>query len=237
MQVLVCHTKETIMRKQLCAVFAGLALCAGAHADVVLGPYDFNSAQFGNTLIEGDGGVFSSSNWLNVANADPGNPGYLTGANFDTGLGNLASGLYTIGYGTAIVNGPGADLGIVTARYSDADTVRMDVSTDGGATFAGFQSYGPGLANATGVACSYFYAGGGPFACELFVTEVDLSDFGIALGASINTVAISGAPQLDLIRVAGFAAPGTVPEPGSLALGGLAALGLAAAAARRRRKA
>jgi hypothetical protein len=54
---------------------------------------------------------------------------------------------------------------------------------------------------------------------------MDLSVFGIAANASIVAVQISGAPEADLIRVAGFG--GTeVPEPSTYLLfaGGLTAL-------------
>jgi hypothetical protein len=199
-----------------------------AHAAVIsLGAYNFDSNLFGNTLIESDGGTFRSSNWLNVVNADPGNPAALTGANFDTGIANIglsSTPQYTIGYSTAIVNGAGDDLGIVSARYSVNDTFRVAVSTDG-VTFSGFQSFGPGLALATGVNTNYYYVGNAAFGSELFVTPMDLSVFGIAANASIVAVQISGAPEADLIRVAGFG--GTeVPEPSTYLLfaGGLTAL-------------
>lgn len=222
--------KKLVIASALCAAI----FVSPAQADVLLGAFDFNSLQFGDTLAQSDGGTFAAANWLNIANADPGSPGYLTGANFNTGIANIpGSPIYTIGYNTPILNGAGFDLGIVTARFSASDTVRMDVSTDGGTTFEGFESFAPGAAIATGVACSYFYSGGGPFGCELFVTPVDLSVYGLALGASINAVQISGAPELDLIRVAGFATSSSVPEPGTLALLGL---GLAGLAATRRRK-
>jgi hypothetical protein len=95
---------------------------SGVHADVFLGPFNFNAAQFGNSLWEQDGGAHSASNWLNTVNADPGNPGYLTGANFETGIANI--GLfggprsYNIGYDNPLVNVAGPDFGVVVARFS-----------------------------------------------------------------------------------------------------------------------
>ena len=46
----------------------------------------------GDTLVESDvssSSTFRARNWLNVVNSDPGNPGALTGGNFDTGIANI----------------------------------------------------------------------------------------------------------------------------------------------------
>lgn len=208
--------------------FAGVAASL-AGAQVTLDNFVFDNALFGDSLIESDGGAFSFSNWLNVVQAHPGNPGLLTGANFDTGVGNIgmsgSNPTYTIGYNAPIVNRVGDDLGIVVARYTE-DEIVLAVSADG-VNFTANKHYAPQEAFDTGVHRLYYYGGGGPFDAELFVQPVDLSDFGVALGGSITSTRVTGTPQLDLVRVAGF-----VPEPATLAVIGC---GLAALLRRGRR--
>ena len=212
-------------------ILSALAITAftGAFAQTSLDYFVFDDALFGDSLLESDGGTFSFSNWLNVNNASPGNPALLTGANFDTGIANIGlSGAptYTISYSTPIINHVGDDLGIVVARYTE-DNIVFAVSTDG-VSFSSNTVYGPSTALDTGVHKRYFYGGGGPFDAELFVQPVDLSDFGLNLGDSILATRTGGFSQLDLVRVAGFAA---VPEPGSMAAIGL---GVAFLSSRRR---
>jgi hypothetical protein len=217
--------------RYLLAVLAAATFGPSANADVMLGPFDFNSSQFGNTLTESDGGAYRNGNWLNVVNANPGNPGALTGPNFNTGIANigLLSGVpidYTIGYNTPIVNGPGPSLGFVTGYSVRTDVFHIAVSTDG-TNFTPFQNFPGTLAVDTGVSMSYFYGGSGPFATNLFVIPIDLSaSFGLPLGASVVAVRLEGQPgeEPDAFRFAGFASP--VPEPASLTLLGIGAAGL-----------
>lgn len=216
------------MKLQFC-VLAVIAAGA-AHAQTSLDTFVFDDALFGDTLLESDGGAFSFSNWLNVNNVSPGNPGFLTGANFDTGIANIGQSgnpVYTIGYNVPIFNNPGDDLGIVVARYSE-DTITFAVSEDG-VSFTADTNYGPETAIDTGVHKLYYYGGGGPFDAELFVQSVDLSDYGIAPGGSIVATRITGSSQLDLVRAAGY----LVPEPSTI--GAFAVAGLAFFARRRRR--
>jgi hypothetical protein len=193
---------------------------------LTLGEFNFNDAQFGDTLTESDNGVFRQNNWLNVKNVDPGNPGALTGANVNTGIGNIGLDgpiIFTIGYNTPIVNGAGSDLGIISARFS-ADQFGLAVSTDG-VNFTPFVNFGPKLAISTNVEKDYFYGNAGEtFHATLFVTPVDLSLFGISQDTSISAVEITAMPEGDLIRVAGLA----VPEPCASMLTslGICALGL-----------
>lgn len=210
-------SKGEVMR--FCVSLLAVAAVAAAGAQTTPDTFVFDDNLFGNTLLESDGGTFSFSNWLNVVQSNPGNPGFLTGVGFDTGIGNIGMGgistTYTIGYSTTIFNNPGDDLGVVVARYTE-DDISLAVSEDGSG-FSSIITFGPQQAFDTGVHKLYFYGGGGPFDAELFVQPVDLSDFGVAPGAGIVAARVTGSPQLDLVRVAGFQA---VPEPASmLALG------------------
>jgi hypothetical protein len=214
--------------KSAAAITGLLLLGAQSALPSTLGGFTFNDSQFGNTLAESDGGTYRNANWLNIVNANPGNPGALTGANFDTGIANIgftASPVYTIGYNTVIANDTGDDLGIVSARFSTDDTFSLSVSTDG-VSFTPSIAFGPGLAVATGVPRTYYYGGGGPYKSELFVTPVDLTAFGLASGATIEAVRVTSAPQGDLIRIAGMNATNGVPDAASTLalLGGSLAL-------------
>lgn len=213
--------KVTVASVGACAMLA--YAMTTAEAGIMLGPFEFDGARFGDSLIESDGGALSAASWLNVANADPGNPGYLTGPNFNTGIANLGlagnQSVYTIGYNNAILNVPGDDLGIVVANFS-SDDLRVSVSTDG-------LVFGPELfisaatAVDTGVVMNYFFAGSlNPVTspAALFVHPLDLDDFGVGGGASIKAIKIrdGGNSELDLIRAAAFES--AIPEPTSLLL-------------------
>ncbi len=203
------------MKFQTCIAFA---MATGiACAQTTLDTFVFDDTLFGDSLLESDGGTFSFSNWLNVVNAHPGSPGLLTGANFNTGIANVGmagiSPVYTIGYNTPIFNNPGDDLGVVVARYTE-DDISLAISADGSSFTAPITFFASSAVD-TGVHYQYYYGGGGPFDSELFVQPVDLSDYGVGLGQSILAVRVTGSPQLDLIRVAGFQA---VPEPTTMTL-------------------
>lgn len=131
-----------------------LAIGFGSAGSVSLGAFAFDNNTFGNTLVESDGGTFRIHNWVNIVNADPGNPGALTGANFNTGIANIGLGglspLYTIGYNTPIPNLAGKDLGIVSGYSVLGDTFTISASTDG-VSFGGAVAFAGSSAVNTGV--------------------------------------------------------------------------------------
>jgi hypothetical protein len=194
------------MRTVLGICFGALVAMTAQASTIMLGTFSFNSRQFGNTLTQSDGGTFLNNNWLNVVDSNPGSPGALTGPNFDTGIANIGiDGTtidYTIGYNTPIVNGAGADFGLVVGYSWETDTYHIAVSTDG-ITFTPFQNFPGGtLGVNTGVRMAYWYAAGdGRSPTDLIVVPIDLSLFGIALGASVDAIEIQGdaGEQPDLV--------------------------------------
>jgi hypothetical protein len=189
------------------------ALClasADVSAQTTLGSFTFDDGLFGNTLVESDGGAWSSRALLHVGPVLPSNPAYLTGAGFGTGIANIDRITYTIGYGSGIYNNAGNDVGVVMARFS-ADPFDIAVSTDG-TTFGAARRFEPGTAIATGVSRAFLFAGTpGIWNASLFVQTIDLSAFGLGAGESIAAVRITGYNELDLVRVAGFSSAATGP--------------------------
>ena len=212
-------------------------------APISLGSFTFDSSLFGDALFESDGGVHSATAWLNVVNSDPGNPTYLTGANFDTGIVNIKpepfpdAAAYTILYSSGIRNIEGADAGAVVARFS-FDSIAMSVSMDGGTTFTDVVHFPALDAVPTGVSKAYFLPFGGPLERFLYVQPIDFGLFGIPADSVVNAIRVTGSsldmfPQLDLVRVAGFEGA-AVPEPGSGLLAALGLIGLWTLRTRRR---
>lgn len=157
------------------------------------GTFAVDSANFATTLVSsslsstalvfGPGGAVSGGPFTTAA-ATP----YITGSDLSTGvaLGQGPTGgvpdFIVPGFGTAsIVNGAGADLAVWEAG-SPSEPFRIRVSTDGGVTFSAFVTYN--------TVATVPQDGSSGFASN--IGFVELSDFGIGAGVSIDAVQIEG---------------------------------------------
>ena len=203
---------------QLVVVSTAVLLASPLAAQTTLGSLTFNNAQFGNTVVASDGGTLFAGNWLNTVNANPGLVPGLTQVNFNSGVANVGQASYTMGYGTPILNGAGADFAVIVARFS-TDNFFLSFSQDGVSFGAETQILGS-AAVTTGQNRAYFYQGNGPYSATLWAHVLNLSDFGIVDGANVTAIRVRATTELDLIRVAGMNAESmsTVPEPSTWAL-------------------
>jgi hypothetical protein len=164
------------------------------------------------TLAGGtDGSTFSSNN---VAVASGGTLGLTIGQNSP-----LLTGTLTLNLPVA-VSSP-QNLTVWEAGFP-ADNFTLDVSKDNGSTWSSSLLYNGTLSNPLGTVF------GGPDGTVINTAFISLSDFSSYLGASpADEIQISGSDHPDIIAVSA-----SVPEPASLSLIGISALGLLA---RRRR--
>ena len=204
----------------------GLVAPAGAET-IVLGDFRFDSNLFGNTMTPQTPPLLVAGPWINVVNVTPAPGTYLTGPNFDTGIDLGAGPAFTIAYGTPIINQPGPDLGIITGPLRMPGEPVANLLIINNKTLLPYDPLRVGVD--TGVTRTYFVQdqldpakSSGPFSPSLFVTPVDLSDFGIAEGEGIQSIGIGstnggvlGGPSLATFRVAGFEQGDAVavPEP------------------------
>ncbi|MEW6303553.1 MAG: PEP-CTERM sorting domain-containing protein [Verrucomicrobiota bacterium] len=213
---------SSILTSRIVSFVYGCCLVLSAPAAETIGPWTVTATPGSATLISGGGGSFQ---WLNVVNTPVTLNDAFTGFSVvDDGFANADSGtVLEFGFGPGVaVNGPGADLVIFDARY-DAGDYALSTSLD---NFIQELVYPAAVFAFTGESRSYYYNSGGPYSAQIWAAGVDLSDLGVADGASVSgvrlrTVNSSGDPI-------GLA---VVPEPGTL---GLIAAGLFGLLCRRR---
>jgi hypothetical protein len=178
-----------------------LAGAAHARADVIVGGITFNDNAFADRLASSTGAWSFGGGATSLENA-------LVGSNpddFAFAFGSTSNVVLQFTDNLAI-NLAGADLAVF--ELGTAETFSLAV-TVGGTT----QSY---TAVSTG-----FTAGG----FELLVAQIDLSDFGVALGGTVDTVQLFPAPTggdpADFTVVAALnntSPTGVVPGPSTLGL-------------------
>lgn len=197
-----------------------------------LGPTDFDTSAFPNTLVggslSGTALVFGTSTPLafgpfTLAEVTP----LVTGPDIANGLalgaGTLAPDFIVPGFGNiSILNGAGADL-VVFEAGAPAEPFLLSVSLDGGITFSANISYDT-LPAAPADSSSGFATN---------TAFVDLADFGIGAGQKVDAIRLQGiftgiggsGPDILAIGVLNFGTPtgnvpgdDTVPEPSTMAL-------------------
>lgn len=205
-------TMTTLIRTLAAA--AAIAALAPATAATVVGGYTFDDNAFADTLISSSGAFTTAG-------------GSLVSVLTDTDAGTYAFsrdlGAYVeLGFtDNTLVNGTGADLVLFELGVPSIFKLSLTIN---GIT----RSYASAFTGST--------AGG----FNLNAAAIDLDDFGMPVGASLGSIVIgmdddsNTAPSLSLVGALNSGRPGSqVPTPGTLALAGLALLGLGATARRR----
>lgn len=197
----------------LTALLLVFFMASSAHADLIGG---LNITSFADSLISSSG-TFTTSGGSVAAvltDHDPGTYAYSSD-----------SGAYVqLGFSHSIVNGPGYDLALF--ELGTPDTFKLSL-TLGGTTI----QY---LSSDTGFSVS---ANG--FVYNLNAAQINLDDFGLPVGATVDQIAVGldvqsiyrNRPSLSLAG-----ALNSVPVPGAIGLLGSGLLGLVGMGRRRSRK-
>jgi len=207
---------EKILLKELCLAISLLMSIASLVYGETIGLWDIRSAPVSATFQAGD--PLPVIWWININNVDIPISEAFTGMSvIDDGLGNIPPDSLiemTFQAGTAL-NISGIDLVIFEARftpgsylcYTDYDGFTNPLSVDK----TDF-SY-------TGVQKDYYYGlDYGPFTAEVWGAPIDLSQLGIPMGTSVETIRLRTTSNgMDPLGVGSL----TVPEPSTLLLLGL----------------
>ena len=193
-------------------IFAALStVITPAAAITAVGGYNFEDNAFADTLISSSGGYSVTGDSLAAALTDK-NPGTFA---LSTTLG--VTDFVQLGFtDNVLVNGLGADLVLFELGVPSVFGVSITI----GGTTRSYASVSTGA-----------QAGG----FGLNAAAIDLSDFGIAFGASLSSIVIlmgdasNTQPSLSLVGALNSRELGSqIPEPASLSLAVIALLGLAA---------
>lgn len=186
-----------------------------------IGPWDIRSAPVSAIFETGD--PTFEIDWININNVDISLSEAFAGMSvIDDGLGNIPVDSLiemTFEAGTAL-NIPGIDFVIFEARFSPG-SYAFCTNYD---NFNSFLEVDENEFSYTGIQRDYYYGlDWGPFTAEVWGAPIDLSQLGIPIGASVETIRlVTTSEGLDPLGVGSL----SIPEPTSLLLLGLGGLTL-----------
>ena len=209
------------MRILLTAVVVLLAINSASAGSIFIGTTEFELGENAFPyLVTQEAGPTNS--YAGILGTDG-----LTGHDLDTGAFNLDSGdIFELNFPVPIVNQVGADIYFTDSRFS-TDALDIDISLGGS-----YYTIQPSAFTDTGVDSVIRNTNLG---FDLFAAEIDMSDFGFALGESISVLRIRGVSQSDPIVIGNLNSANVVPLPGAVWLG-LGLLGTLGAVRRLRRR-
>lgn len=170
------------MRDAISGFVCALGLCAGAQAENIAA--DLIAIAAPQSAVQTQGAPLT--NWLNVVNAPVTvNQAFSAFNIVDDGFANVSAGTeieVTFAPGH-LVNARGPDLVLVEAGFDQTDVYLISTGHD---SFDSHRLVTP--TKDTAYYQVFYVAGGGQLFFQIFAAAIDLSDFGVPFGASVERV-------------------------------------------------
>jgi hypothetical protein len=214
-------TKLNISKKFSVAVGAAMLLASGGANAVIVGGYNFDDNAFADSLDFANSSLANSLVWTNGGNiSNPTNAqleNSVIGNDINQGIFLAGSDYATLSFDDNLIfNGAGADF-VVFEIGAPAEAADISVDLGGGISLSYATSW-TGVSNGT---------------YNLNAVAIDMSDFGIASGATASWVSVINTRDTFDLTLIGALNNASVPEPSILMLLSLGLLGIGAVSRRR----